>query len=87
MKCMNERQQLLSNIDKINISEISEQVIRDNLKIDPDDRVIDYCRQKLTDESCSISRMGSNWFCIIGNIVILVNIFDYSILTAHVLKG
>lgn len=86
MNAMNERQQLLSNLDKINVSEISEQLIRDNLHLDPDDKVVDYCREKLADESCNIRKMGSNWFCMIGNIVIPVNIFDYSIITAHILR-
>ena len=83
---MNEREQLLSNLDKINVSEISEQVIRVNLHLDRDDNVVDYCKKKLTNKNCSISKLGSNWFCRIDNIVIPVNIFDYSILTAHVLR-
>ncbi len=83
---MNEKEQLLSNLDKINVSQISEQVIRGNLHIDPEDNVIDYCRKKLVSENCSISRLGSSWFCRIDNIVIPVNMFDYSILTAHELR-
>lgn len=83
---MNERQQLLSNLDKINVTEISEQLIRENLHIDPDSKVIDYCKQKLADENCDVSKMGSNWFCRTGNVVIPVNTVSYTILTAHLIR-
>lgn len=83
---MSEKQQLLSNIDKINITALGEQMIRYNLHLNEDEDVIVYCTKMLTDERCSISKMGSNWFCRTGNVVIPVDTASYTIFTAHLIR-
>ena len=45
--------------------------------------VVDYCKQKIALDNCSISREGKNWYCKIDGICITVNAYSYTIITAH----
>lgn len=76
---------LLDNIDKIHTTELGIGRIRENLKLDTED-VVEYCKNKITDEKCKIYRQGKNWYCEIDNMKITVNAHSYTIITAHILK-
>ncbi len=76
---------LLSNIDKIHTTEMGEERIRKNLKIETED-VVEYCKNKIVEEKCNIYKQGKNWYCIINNIKITVNSYTYTIITAHQIK-
>lgn len=82
---MKEKQVLLDNIDKIHTTEMGIDRIRKNLKLDIDD-VVDYCKNKVLDKTCSICKQGKNWYCEIDNIKITINSYSYTIITAHILK-
>ena len=72
---------LLSNINKIHTTELGVIRIKNNLKIDTD--VVDYCKKKVLDKECNIYKQGKNWYCEIGNIIITINSYSYTIITAH----
>lgn len=76
---------LVDNIDKIHTTEMGIDRIRRNLKLDHVD-VVEYCKDKISDESCHIYQQGKNWYCEIGNIKITVNAYSYTIITAHIKK-
>ena len=76
---------LLSNIDKVHTTEMGIDRIKKNLKIDTND-VVGYCKNKILDENCNIYRQGKNWYCEIDNIKITINLYSYTIITAHTIR-
>ncbi len=73
---------LLSNIDKIHTTKMGIERIKKNLKLDTLD-VVEYCKNKILDKNCKITKLGKNWYCEIDNIKITVNSYSYTIITAH----
>ncbi len=76
---------LLLNIDKVHTTKMGIDRIKKNLKLDTDD-VVEYCKNKVSDERCHIYRLGKNWYCEIDNIKITINAYSYTIITAHILS-
>lgn len=76
---------LLSNIDKIHTTQMGIDRIKRNLKIDTND-VVKYCVNKVLDKNGNIYKQGKNWYCEIDNIVITINSYSYTIITAHIKK-
>ncbi len=75
---------LLSNIDKIHTTEMGIDRIKKNLKLDTND-VVEYCKNKVLDKNCNIYKQGKNWYCEIENIIITINSYSYTIITARTL--
>lgn len=73
---------LLAHIDKVHTTEMGVDRIRKNLEITEDD-VVEYCRKKILSPDCNISKQGKNWYCRTDGIIITVNSFSYTIITAH----
>ena len=76
------KETLLSNINRIHTTELGIKRIQKNLKIDTND-VVSYCKNKILDKNCNIYKKGKNWYCEIDNILITVNSYSYTIITAH----
>lgn len=76
------KQILLSNIDKVHTTEMGVDRIKRNLKMDTNN-VVGYCKEKILDNNCNIYKKGKNWYCEIDNIVITINSYSYTIITAH----
>ena len=79
---MNEKEILISNIDKLHTTAMGVDRIKRNLKLESSD-VVAYCKQKIMEKDCHIYRQGKNWYCEIDNIRITVNAYSYTIITAH----
>ena len=75
----------LSNIDKLHTTEIGIDRIKRNLKINTEN-VVKYCKEKILDNNCNIYKQGKNWYCEVDNIIITVNSYSYTIITAHTKK-
>ena len=73
--------ELLFNIDKVHTTKMGIDRIKKNLNIDSD--VVEYCKNKVLDEDCNIYKKGKNWYCEIDNIIITINSYSYTIITAH----
>ena len=72
---------MLQNIDKLHTTKMGIDRIKKNLNIDTD--VVEYCKKKILDKNCNIYKKGKNYYCEIDNIVITVNSYSYTIITAH----
>ena len=72
---------LLTNIDKIHTTELGIKRVKRNLKIDSD--VISFCKKMILNKNCNIYKKGKNWYCEIDNIIITINSYSYTIITAH----
>ena len=80
---MIDKEKLLSDIDKVHTTKMGLDRIKKNLKIDTND-VVEYCKNKVLDKSCNIYIQGKNWYCEIENIIITINSYSYTIITAHI---
>lgn len=78
------RKILLSNIDKLHTTKMGIDRIKKNIKINTDD-VVKYCKNKILDNKCNIYKKGKNWYCKIDNIIITINSYSYTIITAHII--
>ena len=78
-----DKEVLLSNIDKVHTTEMGIDRIKKNLKIDTND-VVEHCKNKVLDKNCNIYKQGKNWYCEIENIIITINSYSYTIITAHI---
>ena len=54
-----------------------------NLKLNTND-VVEYCKNKVLNKNCNIYKQGKNWYCEIENIIITINSYSYTIITAHI---
>ena len=73
---------LVLNIDKIHTTEMGINRIKKNLDLDTFS-VVEYCKEKILDSSSNIYKKGKNWYCEIDNIIITINSYSYTIITAH----
>ena len=76
---------LLSNINKIHTTEMGIDRIKRNLKIETND-VVEYCKNKVLDKNSKIYKKGKNWYVEVDNILITINSYSYTIITAHTKK-
>ena len=79
------KETLLANIDKIHTTEMGNERIKKNLKLNTNDAV-EYCKNKVLNNNCNIYKQGKNWYCEIDNIKITINSYSYTIITAHTRK-
>jgi len=79
---MEDKQILLNNINKVHTTEMGIDRIKKNLKLDTND-VVEYCKNKVLDKNYNIYKRGKNWYCEIENIIITINSYSYTIITAH----
>lgn len=82
---MENKEILLSDINKLHTTNMGIDRIKKNLKIDTDD-VVEYCKSKVMDPKCNIYKKGKNWYCEIDNVKITINSYSYTIITAHIIK-
>ena len=80
-----DKEVLLLNIDKIHTTCMGYERIKKNLKLQIED-VVKYCKDKILDKNCNIYKKGKNWYCEIDNIIITINSYSYTIITAHLIK-
>ena len=82
---MESKEILLSNIDKLHTTEMGIDRIKRNIKINTEN-VVKYCKEKILDNNCNIYKQGKNWYSEVDNIIITVNSYSYTIITAHTKK-
>ena len=76
---------LLKNIDKVHTTKLGIDRIKRNLKINID--AVEYCKNKMLDKKSIVKKQGKNYYCLIDNIIITINSFSYTIITAHLKKS
>jgi len=74
---------LINNIDKIHTTKLGIERIKRNLKQNTNN-VVEYCKEKILDKNTKITKQGKNYYCKKDNIVITVNSYSYTIITAHI---
>ena len=79
------RQALLQALPKIHTTPMGVERIKRNLRLQEKD-VVEYCKEKIASPRCEITRHGKNYYCRIDDIIITVNAFSFTIITAHINK-
>lgn len=74
---------LTNNIDKIHTTKLGIERIKRNLKLNTNN-IVEYCKEKILDKNTKITKKGKNYYCEIDNIVITINSYSYTIITAHI---
>ena len=82
---VNDKEILLSNVDKFHPSKMGIDRIRKSLKLDTNN-VVEYCKNKVLDKNSNIYKQGKNWYYEIDNIKITINSYSYTIITAHTIN-
>lgn len=72
---------LLDNLNKIHTTKLGVERIRKNLSLDANDPVA-WCRLAI-EQADYIIRKGKNWYVQVDNVVITVNAYSFTIITAH----
>ena len=83
---MENKQELINNLNKLHTTELGIDRIRKNLSLQENQNVVEFCKNKVLSENCVIYRQGKNWYSEIGNIKITINAYSYTIITAHLIK-
>ena len=79
---MNADNELLINLDKLHTTELGVERIKRNLSLNTDD-VVDWCKTKINSDNAVITRNGKNWYVNVDNYILTVNVYSYTIITAH----
>lgn len=80
---MSDRENLISNIDKIHTTELGILRIKRNLKL-KNENILVYCKDKIKNNNSRIYKKGKNFYVEIENIKLTINSYSYTIITAHV---
>lgn len=67
---------------QLHTTELGVERIKRNLSLDTDD-VVDWCKTKINSANASITRNGKNWYVNVDNYILTVNVYSYTIITAH----
>ncbi len=78
-------EEFLKNIDKIHTTQLGEIRIKKNLKLNDID-IIKFIKNLVTNEDTKISLKGKNYYLENDNIIITINKYSYTIITAHLKK-
>lgn len=73
---------LISNIDKLHTTTLGIDRIKKNLEID-DNNIIEHLKKIILDKTSTISKKGKNYYVENKNIIITINSYSYTIITAH----
>lgn len=79
---VNRDSELTKYIERIHTTEMGIDRISRNLGLNGID-VVEWCKSKITDERAEITRQGKNWYVTVDNVVITVNAYSCTIITAH----
>lgn len=82
MKKVNE---LFENIDKIHTTELGVLRIQKNLELSNTD-VIAFCKDVIFNIESIITNNGKNWYVSLNSIILTINRYSYTIITAHKIK-
>ena len=73
---------LIDNIDKIHSTELGFIRIKKNLSLDDID-ILSYIKNIIKDDDSFVCKNGKNYYVKYQNIIITINSYSYTIITAH----
>lgn len=82
---MNNKEILLSNLDRIHTTDLGVKRIKENLNLEVSD-VVSWCLNKIKTNDYIIKRVGKNWYLQFPDFKLTINAHSYTIITAHKYK-
>lgn len=79
---MDMENELLKNLESLHTTKLGVERIKRNLALNTDD-VIAWCKSKISSDSAVITRNGKNWYVSADDCIITVNVYSYTVITAH----
>jgi hypothetical protein len=79
---MKKQNNLLTHLDKLHTTELGTMRIKRNLALNTED-IVEWCKAKISSPECVITIKGKNWYAQIDGVIITVNAYGYTIITAH----
>jgi len=73
------------DVEKLHTTKLGAERINRNLALPVNVDVIDWCRSK-TEQADEIVRKGKNWYVSVGDVIITINAYSHTIITAHKCK-
>lgn len=74
--------EVLRNLDKLHTTQLGVERIKRNLSLDTED-VVEWCKAKIDSAGAVITRNGKNWYVNVDELILTVNAYSYTIITAH----
>lgn len=74
--------ELLENIGRIHTTPMGITRIKNNLQLSKDD-VVEFCRSQILSNDATIERRGKNFYIFVNHIIITVNAYSFTVITAH----
>lgn len=85
---MNEKNELIDNMKKIHTTIMGLERLKRNLKsVLAEEEPCEFCKRLILDSDCKIKRQGKNFYCRKNNIIVTINSYSYTIITAHIYKN
>lgn len=78
---MNNKKDLIENLDKIHTTKLGIERVRKNLKIDDID-IIKFIVEKINLENSEVRKQGKNYYVYVDNYVFTINSSSYTVITA-----
>ena len=82
---MEQRELILASLHKLHTTELGVERIKRNLSLSVDD-VVAWCRKIIQSPSCVVTRKGKNWYANTQQVIITINVYSNTIITAHRIK-
>lgn len=79
---MQAENELLINVNKLHTTESGRVRLKKNLSLDTD-RVVEWCKDKISSPHAVITRKGKNWYIRVDDCILTVNAYSYTVITAH----
>ena len=83
---MQDKNILLSNLDKIHTTKMGVERIKRNLSLETEDIVL-WCQSLIKNQESEIKKKRKNWYIRNKDIVLTVNASSYTIITVHKIKS
>lgn len=74
---------LISNIDKIHTTKLGIYRICKNLGYDVTNDILIYIKNIILDSKSAVLKKGKNYYCYLDKIVITINSYSFTVITAH----
>ena len=72
------------NLDNLHTTKLGAMRIKKNLRLNDVD-VVEFCKNKIKKENCKVYKREKNWYCEFDNMLITVNSYSYTLITAHII--
>ena len=83
---MDNKSELIKNIDKIHTTELGVGRVKRNLNPNTDD-IVKFCVELIKDKNSIVTKKGKNYYINLENKEITVNASSFTIITAHMKKN